>query len=196
MFGQTLYSIVLIIHVVAAVVLIGSSLFAPLARRLMQTASSRAELLTALDLGSRAGRFNPPSAMALLSSGLYLGSFGWWTQAWFVVAVFAWIANVLLAALVIRPVAGALAAHASQTDGAPGASVDSLRYSRGWTIAARVMLANDFAMLCSMMLKPALLETLTLLGAANAALVLPALLRRQSMPTPARAASVESGAVL
>jgi uncharacterized membrane protein len=184
MFEVSFYALVLFIHVASAIVLIGSSLFAPLARRLMQSASSRAELLTALDLGRRAGRFNPPSAMVLLASGLYLGSLGWWTQGWFIVAVLAWIANAMLASLVIHRAAGALAGEASKGGEALTGRVEALRYSRAWTIAARVMFANDVAMLYLMMMKPALLETLLLLGAANAVLVIPVLLR-QDAPRPA-----------
>jgi hypothetical protein len=79
----SIYSTVLIVHVFAAVVLIGSALHAPLARGLVRTAATLDDLRRALDFSRRATRWNPVAAVALLGSGVYLGSIGWWSLPWF-----------------------------------------------------------------------------------------------------------------
>jgi hypothetical protein len=47
-------------------------------------------------LERRRSRANPAAAFILLGTGVYLGSAGWWTQAWFHVSLAAWLANSLL----------------------------------------------------------------------------------------------------
>jgi len=158
MFDLSLYSLVLLAHVTTATVLIGHALLAPLIRRATLSADSLASLRTWLDFGERAAKANPVAAMILLTSGVYLGSVGWWTQPWFYVAAAAWLANSLLATLVIRKTAMRIGRAAGLRDGAIDPDVDRLRQSPGWHAAETILASNDLAMIYVMFLKPGLLE--------------------------------------
>jgi hypothetical protein len=80
-----------------------------------------------LDVLRRSVRANPPAAMGLLASGLYLGSEGWWSQPWFYVALGAWVANFSCATFVVKPSVAALSRAA--TGAGSGPAVDRLRHS-------------------------------------------------------------------
>jgi hypothetical protein len=81
-------------------------------------------------------------------------------QPWFLVALGAWLANSLLAVLVVKRRASATAAAAGRTAGnAITPAIDALRRSPAWDVAQRVMLANDLAMLYLMFNKPSLAES-------------------------------------
>ena len=158
----SLYQIALFVHVIAAFVLIGSSLSAPLIRKAIRGSVSVLELRHWLAYSERASRANPPAALILLGSGIYLGSAGWWTEGWFYVSIVAWIADTLLALLVIRRLEGGMA------NAPDAATIDLLRGARSWDYAEASMIASDFAMVWVMLNKPALLHSVALLLAANA----------------------------
>ena len=170
MFDLSLYSIVLLVHIASAIVLVGSALFAPLTRHAILRAPTVDRLRDWLDFLRRSARANPPAAMVLLASGLYLGSEGWWSQPWFYVALGAWAANLLLATLAVKPSVFALArAAAARGDGPVGPDVDRLRHSRRWEIAEGLMRGNDLAMLYVMFVKPTAAESLLVVAAAGLA---------------------------
>jgi uncharacterized membrane protein len=174
-------SLILFAHILAAMVLVGSSLFAPLVRRGMKAAVSAADLAGWLDLGRRAAALNPPASLALLGTGIYLGLDGWWTQAWFWVAVGAWLVNASLATLVVRRAAAALGiANSRPGDGAVSADADRLRRSRAWDLAAGIMTANDIALLYVMVDKPTLVQSIAVLTLANLAALGAGLVRERS----------------
>lgn len=166
MFDLSLYSIALLVHVTAGVVLIGSSLFAPITRRAILSTSSIEALRDWLDFARRSVRANPPAALALLLTGLYLGANGWWSQPWFFVAIAAWLVNVLLAVLVLQRRAMVLGQAAGRAATGPiDAAVDALRRAPSWDTAEDVMLANDLAMIYLMFIKPSLAESCLVVGA-------------------------------
>jgi len=174
------YTLILFIHVLAATVLIGSSLFTPLLRRAGQTAVSVAELRRSLELGRRAARGNPLAAFTLLATGIYLGKDAWWAEAWFWVAIGAWLVNSALAAGVVQRTAQTLAIAASRAgDGPVGPEIDRLRRSRSWEHAEAVMRANDIALLYVMLDKPGLLGSLSVLVLASLASLTATLLRER-----------------
>lgn len=165
----SIYSTILVVHVLSAVVLIGSALHAPLARGLVRTAGSLDDLRRALEFSHRATTWNPLAALVLLASGIYLGSIGWWSLAWFYVAVAAWIANLVLAVTVIQRTERAMATMAGTTgDGPLPPALDALRRGRVWHLAHAVMLANDLAMVYVMYTKPELSGSLLVVLAALA----------------------------
>jgi len=189
-------SLVLFAHILAAMVLVGSSLFAPLVLRAVRSAGSVAELRGWLDLGRRSSSGNPLAAMVLLGTGIWLGRIGWWTQAWFWVAVGSWLVNSTLAAAVVRRAATAVAIAAGRAgDGPVGAEVDRLRRSRAWILAEAMIGANDVAMLYVMIDKPALGPSLAILALANLVVLGsklgPELLQRPGAPV-SRTARVSS----
>jgi uncharacterized membrane protein len=162
------YSLILFVHVLAGVALIGSGLFAPLAWRRMREAPSIAELRLWLEFSQRASKWNPAAAIVLLASGIYLGTLGWWSQAWFFVALAAWVINAALAGAVVGRAAGALGAAAARAgDGAVPAAVDAMRRARTWPLAHGALLANDLAILYVMFNKPELGGSVAVLVAAN-----------------------------
>jgi hypothetical protein len=157
----SLYQIALFIHVIAAFVLIGSSLSAPLLRGAIRAAQSVPELQRWLAYSQRAGRANPPAAMVLLATGIYLGSAGWWTTGWFYVSVAAWVANMVLAVLVVKRTEAAVAAAPEME------AADRARRSLAWDMAEASMLANDFAIVWVMLNKPTLVESMAALVIAH-----------------------------
>lgn len=171
----SIYSLVLFVHITSAIALIGSSLFAPLVRKLIVEAASAGELKTALHLARRSARFNPAISLVLLATGLYMGSLGWWHQPWFRVALGAWFLNALLARLVVIRTAATLADAVFVKGEGLSERVDQLRRSAAWTVAARVMLATDFALLFIMLNKPGLSESLLVLAGSIAALAVTAI---------------------
>lgn len=162
------YSLAILLHLAAAMVLVGGSVFSLHVRRAILEASSAGALRTWLGFARRSSATNPVAALALLGTGVYLGSSGWWEYPWFQVALVAWLVNALLARQVLKPAGMALdSALAGVADDAPVAGpVDALRRSPGWRVAAAMMLASDVAMLFLMVQKPALVESLVVvLGA-------------------------------
>ena len=172
MFELSSYSLIVFAHVASAMTLVGHSLGSPLVHAMIRDARSLPALRAWLDFARQSARWNPAAALVLLGSGVYLGSAGWWSQAWFHVAVAAWVVNLLLAALVVKRSAAALGMAAARAgDGPVPDDVDRLRRLPGWAAAARTMLANDLAILYVMIGKPSLVESLAVMAMANAVLL-------------------------
>jgi hypothetical protein len=170
MFDVSLDTAILLAHVLAGVLLVGSSIFSTFIRRAIVTAPSVESLLLWLDFGRRATAANPLIALVLLASGLYLGSTGWWSQGWFYVAAGSWVVNAALAGLVLKPSAMALAQAAARVGHGPiRPDLDARRRSRAWELAAQTMRATDLGMLYVMYMKPSVLESLLVIGAVFAA---------------------------
>lgn len=168
MLGLSAYSLAILLHLAAAMTLVGGSVFSLHLRRAILEAPSVGALRTWLGFARRSSAANPAAALVLLGTGLYLGSYGWWESAWFYVALGAWLANSLLAARVLKPAGMAMgAAVAGAADDAPvDGPVDALRRSAGWRVAGAAMLGSDVAMLVLMVEKPSLVESLAVtLGA-------------------------------
>ena len=171
MFELSLYSVVLLAHIAAGIVLVSSAVFAPLTRGAILRATSLERLRDWVTFLERSVRANPPAAMVLLASGLYMGATGWWSQPWFFVALGAWVANFVLATFVVRPAVAAVARAAASGEGPVNAGVDRLRRSRRWEVGEGLMRGNDFAMLYVMFVKPSGLESGLVVAAAAAVCV-------------------------
>jgi len=179
-----LYSLVLFVHVVAAVALVGHSLASPITRAVLREACTIRDAGRIAAFEHRLSRWNPVIALVLLASGVYLGSAGWWTQGWFYVSIAAWLVNAALAGRVVGPWVAALTAAADAAgEGPVPPGVDALRRSTRPAVAAQVMLANDIAILFIMMNKPTTLGSVAILGAVTSVLVALAFVpRRQAAP--------------
>jgi hypothetical protein len=171
MFELSLYSVVLLAHIAAGIVLVSSAVFAPLTRGAILRATSLERLRDWVTFLERSVRANPPAAMVVLASGLYMGATGWWSQLWFFVALGAWVANFVLATFVVKPAVAAVARAAASGEGPVDAGIDSLRRSRRWEVGEGLMRGNDFAMLYVMFVKPSLAESLLVVAAAAAVCV-------------------------
>lgn len=168
MFAMTTYSLAVLVHVTAATLLIGRSMAERPIHRAIVAAPTLPLLRAWLEFGRRSAQANPVIAFAVLGTGLYLGSLGWWTESWFQVAAAAWVANSLLAARIIAPAARALGAAASGGDGPVPPSLDAARRGAAWPLAAAVMRANDLAMLYVMLAKPLFAESVATVSIAMA----------------------------
>ena len=171
MFELSVYSVVLLAHIAAAIVLVSSAVFAPLTRGAVLRAPTLERLRDWVTFLEHSVRANAPAAMLLLGTGLYMGSTGWWSQSWFFVALGAWVANFVLATFVVKPAVAAVARAAASGEGPVNAGVDRLRRSRRWEVGEGLMRGNDFAMLYVMFVKPSGLESGLIVAAAAAVCV-------------------------
>ena len=150
------YTTILYLHILSATLLVGSSVAARLARRVVLGAADLASLRAATDVVRRVSLANPGLAIILLASGLYLGRVGFWHAAWFWAAIAAWLINSLLAVRVVGPAGRRLGLTAARAgDGTIPADVAALRRARVPAVAADVMIGLDLAVLLLMIAKPA-----------------------------------------
>lgn len=188
------YELLLFLHVAVAFALVGGSLSAPRFRGAIRAAGSSAEMRQWIGFARRATRLNPAAALIVLATGIWLGSQGWWTEGWFYVSIAAWLANSLLAVLVVNRTEESL--EKAVDAGGTLEAVDSIRFATKWDVATASMLANDFALIWIMMQKPSATASLVVIVAANALLIGIARARRGSAPRhEGRERSVEVGAV-
>ena len=80
---MTLYSLIVFLHVIAAMVLVAASLVAPVARFAMRSARDLQTLAGAMSIGHGLERMAPVGAVVTLATGVYLGTQGWLQAAWF-----------------------------------------------------------------------------------------------------------------
>lgn len=187
----SLYSSVLFLHVAAALILVATGMFAPLILHRVRVARTLAEMETWILFERRSSSWNPAAAFVLLGTGVYMGSAGFWTQGWFLLAVAAWIATTALAVGVVGRMAAALhAGPAAPPDAPVPAALDAVRWSTGWTAANASMLANDLAMFYVMFNKPELVASTVLLVFANLAAVAIALTRHTQAASRRRAGAL------
>lgn len=181
MFAISIYSWIVLAHVTAAMLLIGSSIVGLHTKRAMLAATSAPALRTLLDVFRRAVQAGPPLAITVLATGVYLGSYGWWAQPWFYVAIGLWMLQAMLAARVVRANATSLAAALQSADVKVPPEADAIRRSSAWLVAGAAMRGNDLAFLYLMFNKPSLGESLVVLLLAEilSVLIEAALERRQ-----------------
>jgi uncharacterized membrane protein len=175
------YSIVLFIHIAAAIVLVGGSILAaPTIRSAVLRADTLAELRTWLAAGRPLATINPAASFALLGAGLYLtAAGGWWKAAWVQLAIGLWVVNLATATRVVGPAMQQLAvAAAASGDGPVDATVDRLRRTRRWSGGHHVLLANDLGVLYLMISKPGYLGSVSAIAAAHGLLALAPVLYR------------------
>lgn len=169
--SPSVFTLVLTLHVLCGAFLLGHSLLGPRLQGSLWDARTTGDLRARLGVLATAARINPPVAMVLLGTGVYLGSTGTWSSGWFVAAVLLWVVNSVLAARVIGRAAGRLAVAAAKLPAAEPVTeeLDVLRRDRGWALAGRALAASDVATLYLMLARPSLAGAL---GAIVVALAL------------------------
>jgi uncharacterized membrane protein len=168
---MNLYILFVFIHVAAAVALLsGSVIAAPHVRSAVRRARTTQELRAFLAIGRPLLVLEPAAALVVLASGVYLTSVAhFWALGWVQVAVAFWLVNTAVAAAVVKPAIGRVAAEAaSAEDRAVGPRLDALRWSPRWSFGGDLLMANDAAMLFLMTMKPGLGGSLLAVAAANA----------------------------
>jgi hypothetical protein len=151
--GATVYVVVVVVHVAAAAGLMGSIITEPLLRSMIRSAPSAQELGIWVAFERRANASHPALGGILLATGIYLGTFGWWSSAWFAVAILLWIANVALSVRVLDARAHALLKLLDRSPVMTG-ELNALRRARSWDWAVSAISANDVASLYLMFAKP------------------------------------------
>jgi uncharacterized membrane protein len=152
------YSVVVFVHVLSAIVLVGSSLFGPLLGLAIRRAASVGSLREWAHYFQRIVKLTGPAAGITLATGLYLGFAGdWWGSGWLEVSLALFILAGIGAAGVLDPTAKKLVAAADAApDGPVPAQLDAQRHDRRTAIVESMMLATDVAILFLMINKPAL----------------------------------------
>lgn len=192
MSSTAFYSSVVFLHALAAIVLMGGSLHFALTRSAIRSAGTVEELRGWLAFDRRASATHPAAALVLLTTGIYLGAQGWWTEPWFLVAVAVFLFDALYAARRARLAAEALAgAAAGAAPGPVPEPLHRLRWSCSLDVPHDLLLASDLAMLFVMFAKPGLVASCAALLVANG--VLTAMRRRRRRP---EASGVRTAAAL
>lgn len=172
MLTESTYSWTVLLHVTAALLLIGISIVQFHLTQAIRATSSASDLRTLVSLSGRASKAGPPFAIAVLSTGVRLGSYGWWAQSWFHVAIGLWIIQAVLSTKVLRSHVRKLAAALKPSDVVMTPEADAICRSSAWLVGGAVMHGNDFTMLFLMVIKPPLLESLGVAMLASTVFVL------------------------
>jgi uncharacterized membrane protein len=169
---MSLYELTLFVHVAAAVALLSGSVVAsPAVRAAVRRAQTTQEIRAYLAIGRPLLVLEPAAAIVVLVTGVYLTNVaGFWTLGWVQVSIAAWLVNAVLAATMVKPAIGRVAAAATASpDGDVGQHLGALRWSDRWSFAGDVLLVNDAAMLYLMTMKPDVAGALMLVVGANLA---------------------------
>lgn len=174
---MTLYSAVVFVHVVSAIVLVGSTFFAPFigaGLRRTPTVQGVREWSTVFQ---RIGKFAGKSAPITFLAGLYLAFAGdWWGSGWLEVSLTLFVLSGVGALGVLDPAAGRLVEAAQVApDGPVTAELETLRHDRRMATVESFLLPGDLAIVFLMTNKPGFVGALA--TAAVAALVGVVLLR-------------------
>lgn len=185
---MNLYTLVVFVHVASATVLVGGAVSSPFVRSAMRRARTVEEVSAWIDFMRRSARANPAVAMVLLATGLYLGTAGWWSSGWFVIAVALWVLNGAWGARVLGAEGERIGRMTSELPAGPvPPALDEARRSDRLDLASNVMLGADAAVLFSMITKPSwpLAVAVAALGVGGG-VALRALRRHVQTLTPAR----------
>jgi len=134
----------------------------------MKAAQSGRELGLWLDFGRQISAGNPVFGVTLLATGIYMGSTGWWSDAWFAVAATLWLVDLTMAVGVIKQSGKTLGMALGKARGVLTAGVVRVRDARAWDVAAAVLRGNNLAMLYLMFVKPGVVEAIAVVVLAQA----------------------------
>jgi hypothetical protein len=165
-----LYELITFVHIAAAVTLLsGSVVGSPAVRAAVRRARTAQEMRAYLAIGRPLSVLEPASALIVLASGIYLTHVAdFWSLGWVQVAAAFWLVNSVVAGVVLKPAMKGLATRlAAVPDGPVAEELNALRWSRRWSIAGDLLLANDAAMLYLMTMKPGLADSLLVVAGTN-----------------------------
>lgn len=162
------YSIVVFVHVLAAIVLVGSSLFGPVLGLAIRRSARVESLREWAGYFQRVVKLTGPAAGVTLASGLYLGFAGsWWGSGWVEVSLGLFVLAGVGAIGVLDPTAKRLVAAAEDAEPGPvPPELDRVRHDRRTAVVESMMLSTDLAILFLMTNKPGLAGSLAVVGVA------------------------------
>lgn len=169
---MSVYTLVIVIHVLAGMFLVGGAFAEAGLRLAIRRAGTRQDVLALIRHYAAALKPHPLVAFLLLGTGIWLGSSGWWSTAWFAVSATAWVMNVVLSVTTIKPSAKSVAAAAMSGSGdAVDAALETARTRRLWHLGASSLFANNLGFVWVMYMKPGLAGSLAAFAIANAVIL-------------------------
>lgn len=177
---MTFYSAVVFVHVVSAIVLVGSTFFAPFIGAGLRRTTTVEGVREWATVFRRIGQFAGKAAPVTLLAGIYLAfDGGWWGSGWLEVSLALFLLSGVGAMGVLDPAAARLieAAEAAP-DGPVPAELEAQRHDRRMATVEAFLLPGDVAIVFLMTNKPGFLGALT--TAVVAALAGVVLLRMQA----------------
>lgn len=180
-----LYNVLLFAHILAAVVLIGSSLIAPLMTRMTAHATSVSSLREWARFTLAVTRAGNPAALLLLVAGVWMTFLSWsWDEGWIVVSLVIFMVMGAMAGTVLEPHAKRLVAAADAApEGPVTAELRDVVHDSKVHRVHQLFLPLDMAVLFMMTNKPGWVGAGTAVGlavAAAAALILRHGMRRSA----------------
>ncbi|GGI03347.1 DUF2269 family protein [Egicoccus halophilus] len=160
---MSLYSVLVFVHVVAAIAVVGGSLFGPLMGVALRRTETVGQLRAVTGYVEGAGTVAGAGALAVLASGLYLGFAGnWWGSGWIEVSLAMFALAGFLALGVADPSIKRLrTALVDAPDGPVTAAFDRLRREPRRTVAEGLLLGIDVTIVFLMTNKPGFVGALT-----------------------------------
>jgi uncharacterized membrane protein len=194
---MSLYTLVLLLHVLSATLLLGTSVVGePVVRAAARRTSRPGDLRAYLDVGGRMAPISPVAALLVLATGLHLtGAIGAWSQGWVQLSVALWLVNSVVAVAVVKPAVGRVAAEAGEmSDASIGPRLDGMRWSTAWTWGGDILATNDAVILCIMVLKPGLVGSLATVVLAYTVVVAGRMVLGRRSPQAVGSGDLVSGA--
>lgn len=160
-----LYSILIFVHVLGAVALFASLAVEVVAVRRLRTAGTVEQARTWMGVLGDADRVGHPGMLAILVAGVWMMAIRWGPEPWIVTAL---VGVVIMAALGAGPSRRATAGlHAALAGAQEPLAPDLHALARGpLTVSLRMRLAIAVGILGLMTMKPGVLGSLVILGAA------------------------------
>jgi hypothetical protein len=183
-----LYAAILFVHIVSAILVVGSTLFAPLVGAGVQRSATVQSLREWANLLRTMGQWAGRAAPVTFLAGLYLAFAGdWWGSGWLEVSLLLFALAGVGALGFLDPAAGRLVEAAEAApDGPISAELDELRHGRRTQVVESFLLPGDLTIVFLMTNKPGFVGSLVALGVAAAAGAL--LLRLQATSSERRMA--------
>lgn len=184
------YELLLAVHILGAVVLVGSSFLGPALSAAIRRQATIDSLRPVVALTHTVIKATMPAALVTLAAGLYLAFTAWSWEGWIVVSLVAFLAAGAVAGRVIEPAIGRLHAVLETADHGPVTSeVERLRSAPAVVALEPIFLATDVAIVFMMTNKPGWTGSLTAVVVALACGgLLAARALRSHRPAPAMAA--------
>jgi uncharacterized membrane protein len=154
--GVELYDVVVFVHVISAIVLVGSTLLAPFMGAAMRRATTSDGLLGPATILMHTGKFAGRAAPITLLSGLYLAFSGeWWGSGWLELSLVLFVLAGVGAIGVLDPAATRIVDAATAAPAGPiDAELDALRHDRRMASTEAFLLPGDVTIVFLMTTKP------------------------------------------
>ncbi len=167
---MTLYSVVVFIHVIGAIVLVGSTILSPLLGAGLRRATTVDGLRGSARVMKGVNDLAGVAAPLVLVAGLYLAFAGdWWGSGWVEVSLALFAFAAVMAIGVIDPSVKRLVGAADAApDGPVTAELVALRDARKVAVAESFLLPGDIAIVFLMITKPGFVGSLVTLAVAAA----------------------------